>query len=184
MIDVYKGLGRAAKLGVAVLVLATLAGCGDSGVQEVKEWMADVRLHNRPFIAPLKAPKKFIPFAYAGNSSIDPFDANKLLTVLAKMQANSNGLKPNMERRREALESYPLDTVKMVGTLQKVGLSYALLQIDKTVFPIKVGNYVGQNFGMVTHISETEVSVKEIVQDASGEWVEREAKLELQENTK
>ncbi|MDY7545747.1 pilus assembly protein PilP [Glaciimonas sp. CA11.2] len=169
---------------IAIIAIATLSGCGDSGVQEVREWMADVKMHTRAFIPQLTEPKRFIPFIYAGNTSIDPFDPNKLLVVLAKMQANSNGLKPNLERRREALENYPLDTIKMVGTLQKVGLSYALLQIDKTVFPVKVGNYVGQNFGMVTHISETEVSLKEIVQDASGEWVEREAKLVLQESIK
>lgn len=165
-------------------LLLTLSGCGDSGVQEIKEWMADVKLHTHVFIPKLTEPKKFTPFVYASKTSIDPFNANKLLVVLAAMQDNGNGLKPNMERRREALENYPLDAVKMVGTLQKVGLSYALLQMDKTVFPVKVGNYVGQNFGMVTSISETEVNLKEIVQDASGEWVEREARLALQETMK
>ncbi|AMO98314.1 pilus assembly, PilP family protein [Collimonas arenae] len=104
--------------------------------------------------------------------------------ALAKLQGKSNGLKPNLDRRRETLENYPLDTIKMVGTLQKVGLSYALLQVDKTVFQAKVGNYIGQNFGMVTAINESEVTLKEIVQDASGEWVERDAKLALQESTK
>lgn len=184
MICSYLSLGRVAKWGIVTVAFAMLSGCGDSGVQEVKEWMEDVKLHDYSFITPLTPPKKFIPFTYDGNSSVDPFDANKLLLVMAKMQSNSKGLKPNMDRRREALESYPLDTVQMVGTIQKVGLSYALLQIGKAVFPVKVGNYVGQNFGMVTRISETEVSLKEIVQDASGEWIEREAKLELQENTK
>jgi type IV pilus assembly protein PilP len=89
-----------------------------------------------------------------------------------------------MERRRELLESYPLDTLKMVGTLQKTGLSYALLQADKAIVQAKVGNYIGQNFGMITKVSETEIEIREIVQDASGEWVERKAKLELQENKK
>ncbi|MEO8408461.1 MAG: pilus assembly protein PilP, partial [Oxalobacteraceae bacterium] len=74
--------------------------------------------------------------------------------------------------------------VKMVGTLQKPGLSYALLQVDKTVYQIKAGNYVGQNFGMVTKVTETVIEIKEVVQDASGEWTERQAKLELQESKK
>jgi type IV pilus assembly protein PilP len=74
--------------------------------------------------------------------------------------------------------------LKMVGTLQKPGLSYALLQTDKTIFQAKVGNYVGQNFGMITKISDSEVELKEIVQDAAGDWVERKAKLELQETKK
>ncbi|KAF3998731.1 pilus assembly protein PilP [Glaciimonas immobilis] len=177
-------LARWVRPSIIVLLAATLSGCGDNGVQEVKEWMADVKAHTHAFIPKLTAPKKFIPFVYDGNIGVDPFNPNKLLVVLAKLQASSTGLKPNFDRRREALENYPLDTVRMVGILQKVGLSYALLQIDKTVFPVKVGNYVGQNFGMVTHISETEINIKEIVQDASGEWVERQAKLALQESTK
>ncbi|PUA17569.1 pilus assembly protein PilP [Glaciimonas sp. PCH181] len=177
-------IGRLARIFATVLLVSTLFGCGNSDETEIKEWMTEVKVHTHVFIPQLTEPKKFIPFAYAGKTSIDPFNANKLLVALAKMQGNGSGLKPNLERRREALESYPLDTVKMVGTLQKVGLSYALLQIDKTVFPVKVGNYVGQNFGMVTSINETEVNLKEIVQDASGEWVEREAKLALQESTK
>jgi type IV pilus assembly protein PilP len=72
----------------------------------------------------------------------------------------------------------------MVGTLEKPGLSYALLQVDKAVFQAKVGNYVGQNFGMITRITDTEVEVREIVRDAAGEWTERKAKLELQESKK
>jgi type IV pilus assembly protein PilP len=72
----------------------------------------------------------------------------------------------------------------MVGTLEKAGLSYALVQVDRSVYQAKVGNYIGQNFGMVTNITETEIEIKEIVQDASGEWVERQAKLELQEKEK
>lgn len=75
----------------------------------------------------------------------------------------------------------PLDTINMVGTLQKPGLSYALLQVDKSVYQVKVGNYVGQNFGIVTRITESEVELKEVVRDAAGEWTERKAKLELQE---
>ena len=89
-----------------------------------------------------------------------------------------------MERRREPLEAFPLDALKMVGTLRKTGLGYALIQVDKTVYQAKVGNYIGQNFGMITRVSDTAVELKEIVQDASGEWTERKAQLELQESKK
>jgi type IV pilus assembly protein PilP len=87
-----------------------------------------------------------------------------------------------MQRRREPLEQYPLDTIRMVGMLQKPGMTYAILQVDKAIFQAKVGHYVGQNFGMITGISEDAVELKEVVQDASGEWVERKARLELQES--
>ncbi len=172
------------RLASIVALLSTLSACGDSGIQDVKTWMDDVKSHTKMMIPKLSAPKKFTPFAYAENNEVDPFNANKLLVAFAKLQGSGNGLKPNLDRRREVLENYPLDAIKMVGTLQKTGTNTALLQIDKTVFQAKVGNYVGQNFGMVTHISESEVNLKEIVQDASGEWVERDAKLALQESQK
>lgn len=166
-------------------VLSLLSGCGDGGLQEVKDWMKEVRAQTPVSPQKISEPKKFVPFAYTGKEEMDPYNAAKLSVALARMQANSNsGIKPDMDRRKEPLESYPLDSVKMVGTLEKPGLSYALLQVDKVVFQAKVGNYVGQNFGMITKITDTEVEIKEIVRDAAGEWTERKAKLELQENKK
>jgi len=170
---------------ISLAMLSALAGCGDGGVQEVRDWMKEVRAQTPVTAQKLSEPKKFVPFTYAGKEELDPYNAAKLSVALAKMQASSGGgIKPDLDRRKEPLESYPLDSIKMVGTLEKPGLSYALLQVDKTVFQAKVGNYVGQNFGMVTKITDTEVEIKEIVRDAAGEWTERNAKLELQENKK
>lgn len=168
-----------------VILLTGLTGCGDSGVQEVAQWMDEVKRQTKVVIPKIVEPKKFTPFVYDAQSAIAPFDAAKLAVALAKLQGGANsGLKPDLERRREPLESYPLDSLKMVGTLQRAGLNYALLQADKTVYHVKIGNYIGQNFGMISRISETEVELKEIIQDAAGDWVEREAKLELQETSK
>lgn len=171
-------------LASAALVLL-LAGCGDGGVQEVKQWMSDVRKSTPVTVEKISEPKKFTPFTYAVKDDVDPFSPVKLSAALAKVQAASgNGIKPDLERRKEPLENYPLDSIKMVGTLEKPGLTYALLQIDKAVFQAKVGNHLGQNFGTITKITESEVHIKEIVRDAAGEWTERAAKLELQENKK
>lgn len=138
-------------------VLLGLYGCGDGGVQEVQQWMDDVKRDTKVSIAPLSEPKKFAPFIYTAKGVVDPYSPSKLTIALAKAQAGSNsGFKPDLDRRREPLESYPLDSLIMVGTLQKAGLNYALLQTDKTVFRAKVGNYVGQNLGMITKITETE----------------------------
>ena len=175
---------RPAHLSVAAALLCSLAGCGDNGVSEVKAWMDEVHKQTKVSIPKLSPPKKFTPFAYAGRTAMDPYDPKKLAIAFAKLQANSSGLKPDLERRREQLEAYPLDTLKMVGTLQKPGLSYALIQADKNVVQVKTGNYIGQNFGIISRITETAVELKEIVQDASGEWVERKATLELQETKK
>lgn len=163
-----------------------LCGCGDASIDEVKQWMSDVRRQTPVSVKRLPEPKKFAPFAYGGKDSPDPFSMAKLSIALAKAQdtAGAGKLKPDLERRKEPLENYPLDSIRMVGTLQKPGLSYALLQVDKAVFQVKVGNHIGQNFGKIFRITENEVELKEIVRDASGEWVERDAKLELQESKK
>ena len=170
-----------------VLLAATVAlldGCTDSGV-ELQQWMQETKQQTKVSIPKLSEPKKFIPFLYDAKRSVDPYSPNKLAVAMARAQSNSSSLlKPDLDRRREPLESFPLDTLKMVGTLEKPGLVYALLQADKTIFQAKVGNYIGQNFGMITKVTDTGVELKEIVQDASGDWVERQAKLELQESKK
>jgi type IV pilus assembly protein PilP len=162
---------------------ALLAGCGDSDVKEVKDWMAEVKRETRVAVVPLTEPKTFIPFAYTAREAIDPYSPNKLLAELARAAAQSNNpYKPDLERRRELLENYPLDTISMVGVIQKNGVNHALLQIDRAVHLVKAGQRLGQNFGLVTSVTDVSVNLKEVVQDAGGEWVERMSKLELQES--
>lgn len=159
-----------------------LAGCGDRDVQEVRQWMAEVQKQARVAVPALTEPKNFIPFAYGAREATDPFNPNKLLAELARAAKSSGAFKPDTERRKELLESFPLDTIKMVGTLQKAGVSYALLQIDRAVYQVRNGQHLGQNFGLITGVGEDAVTIREIVQDATGDWVERTAKLELQDS--
>jgi type IV pilus assembly protein PilP len=172
-------------LRASALMLLTLSlyGCGDGDIQEINQWMQQVRQQTRVSIKPLSPPKKFMPYTYDAKGREDPYSPNKLAVAFAKAKG-TGAIHPNLDRRREALESYPLDTLHMVGTLSKPGMTYGLIQADKSVYQVKVGNYIGQNFGMITRITENEIDLKEVVQDASGEWVEREAKLELQETQK
>ena len=86
-----------------------------------------------------------------------------------------------INRRKEPLESYPLDTMSMVGSLTREGRRYALLRVDNLLYQVKAGDYLGQNFGRITKISETEITLREVVQDAAGEWIERTSTLQLQE---
>ena len=176
---------RARGMAFSCTLLVVLAGCGDSDEQEVRQWMDEVRSQTRVVVPKIAEPKTFIPSAYNVRDELDPYNPAKLSAALAKLQAkSSSGIKPDLERRKEPLEAYPLDSIRMVGTLERPNLMYALLQAEHTVFHVKVGNYIGQNFGMITRIAENEVELKEIVRDAAGEWVERKAKLELQENKK
>jgi type IV pilus assembly protein PilP len=158
-----------------------LAGCGDSDVKEVRDWMDQVKRDTHPMVKPLAEPKDFIPYAYGAKDAVDPFSPAKLLNELAKASETSKDPnKPDLQRPREVLENYPLDTMQMVGTMQKGGVNYALLQIDRSVYQVRAGQRVGQNFGIVTRVGDDAINIREVVQDAAGEWVERMAKLELQ----
>ncbi len=169
---------------LALLALgAVLSGCSNSDEQEVRAWMKQVDAQARVAVPPLAEPKNFIPFAYAQSGVVDPFNPNKLLDELARSNAREGkGLKPDLERRKEYLEGFPLDTMKMVGTIQQRGVYHAILQIDRSVHHVVVGQHLGQNFGLVTGINDSTVVIREIVQDAAGDWVERISKLELQES--
>ena len=169
-----------ALLATAVLV----AGCGGQS-DELRQWMADTRKDMRPITPKVNEPKTFEPFLYKDQGEVDPFDPVKVANALKKLSSkSSSGLAPDLSRRKEPLESFPIDTITMVGTLQRPNLRYALLRADGIVYQVKVGNYVGQNFGIVTKISENEATLKEVVQDAAGEWVERVSTLQLQESKK
>ena len=165
-----------APLACAVL----LAACGDSDVQQVRNWMKEVEAQSKPTVKPLPEPKTFVPFAYAAGDVLDPFNASKLLTELAKSRAGG-AQAPDQNRRKEFLESFPLDAMTMVGTMEKGNVMSGLVQIDRTVYQVRKGQYVGQNYGLITAVSEDAITVREIVQDAAGDWVERMSKLELQE---
>jgi type IV pilus assembly protein PilP len=168
-----------------LLPAAFLAGCGWSDEGEIQQWMADQRAATHPAAQKVEEPKEFSPYAYEARGQVDPFDPQKILMVVLRMRedrASASAIKPDLERRREVLEGFPLDQIRMVGMMRQGGNNVALLETNGATHMIRVGNYVGQNFGLVTRISETEVVLKEIYQDAAGEWVERPQKLELQES--
>ncbi|MDB5749162.1 MAG: pilus assembly protein PilP [Massilia sp.] len=165
----------------SLLAALLLAGCGDSDVREVRTWMEETRAQTRPAVKPLPAPKEFVPYAYNQGHAVDPFDAEKLAGPGAMPQAPS-ARQPDLDRPREVLENYPLDTMRMVGMMQKDGVGFALVQIERSVYRIRAGQRLGQNFGQVRRVTSGAVEIREMVQDAGGDWVERISKLELQES--
>jgi len=166
----------------AAVLAGMLAGCGDSDVQEVRDWMKQVEAQTQPHVAKIAEPKAFIPFAYNEKDQVDPFNPQKLLAELAKQLPSGGGLRPDTTRRKEVLEGYPLDTIKMVGVIEKNGVIHAVLQVDRAVYQVVVGQHLGENYGRITGITDNAVNIKEVVQDATGDWVERMTKLELQES--
>lgn len=174
-----------------VLVAATallLSGCIGSDQDELQQWMTEQRNQTKPKIEPISEPTKFVPQAYSQEAAVDPFSNQKLSIALKQdsNQATANAalIAPELARRREALEAFPLDAISMVGSLNKEGKPVALIRVDNLLYQVRSGNYLGQNYGRITKISETEISLREIVQDASGEWIERTAALQLQERSK
>ena len=171
-------------VGVVLGLLLSLAGCGGGNEGELRAWMDDTRKTMRPTTQPVPEPKQFTPFSYEAKALIDPFDQQKMILAAARQaqsRSSTSSIRPDLDRRREMLEGFALDQLKMVGTLRQAGDQVALIDASGQTFMVRRGNYLGQNFGLVTKISETEVDLKEIVQDAAGEWIERPTKLELQE---
>jgi type IV pilus assembly protein PilP len=172
---------RAAHAALAVCAVALLAGCGGQD-DELQEWMAQQRREVRPNVTPLSPPKRFDPQPYEQAAAVEPFSTQKL-TVALKQEARapSSLYAGEVNRRKEPLEAYPLDSMVMVGSVARGGRPTALLKVDNLLYQVKVGDYLGQNFGKVMAISETEVTLREVVQDSAGEWIERPAALQLQE---
>lgn len=169
------------------LSVLLLSGCGLSSEDELRQWMAQQRQQARPRVTPIPEPKQFKPELYAQDGLADPFSKDKLTQALQRASAQQERnplLAQELKRRKEALEAYPLDAMSMVGSLIKDGQPVALIRADKMLYQVRVGSYMGQNYGRITRITETELTVREIVQDAVGEWVERPATLLLQEKAK
>jgi type IV pilus assembly protein PilP len=170
-----------ARMAALVAVLAMLGGC-DPGQDELQAWMEQQRREVRPSVQPLEPPKPFDPAPYASFDVVDPFSTQKM-TVALRVQARaaSSLLANELNRRRGPLEAFPLDTMRMVGSVERDGQPTALLRVGELLYQVEVGDYLGQNYGRVQRIDETELMLREIVQDAAGEWIERPASLQLQE---
>lgn len=161
------------------LVVIGLTGCLGDEKSDLKEWMLKSSEGLQGKVEPLPEVKPYEPFTYNAFDLVDPFSAVKM--NVAK-KGGSGALAPNANRPREPLEAYDLEKLRMVGTLQQSKEIQALIKgPDSNLYRVKLGSYLGQNFGMVVGITETQVTLKEIVEDSGGDWVERSASLTLEE---
>lgn len=180
------------KRALVMAVGLLLAACGGGEEhQDMREELKKLTADLRGKIEPLPVVKAYEPVLYnpidpddRDRKRIlpDPFSSSKIELVLATKTASSGGmLKPDLNRPKEPLEAYPLESVKVVGMLQRAKQTYALVRAEATVYRVKVGNYMGQNFGLITGITDSQIQLRELVQDASGDWAERVSTLQLQE---
>jgi type IV pilus assembly protein PilP len=160
-------------VGVAVVV----AGCGGESHQDLRAWMQEQGKGAKGKLDPLPQVKPYEPFTYNAFDLPDPFKPRKIEPV-----KSGGALAPDLSRRKEPLEAYPLESLQMVGTLQRGRTTFALVRTtDRDIYQVRVGNYLGQNFGVIIGISDNEIRLKELVQDGSGDWTERSSTLQLAE---
>ncbi len=185
--NVAPGAGRAQRQAAAWLGVAAwlgLTGCSVSEDQ-LQAWTEQQRREVKFGLQALPAPSRFEPHPYEAQSGPDPFDAHRLMSAMKRESAQASPrLAAELNRRREPLEAYELETMSMAGTLLRQGRAVALVSVDRMLHQVRVGDYMGQNNGRVVKIEEGRIELREVVQDASGEWVERAASLKTQEGAR
>lgn len=170
----------------ALLLSLLLAACGSSGDHDgLKQWMRESTKNLQGKIPPLPEVKPYEAAEYQAETLPDPFKV-ALMEQDAKKRRGGGKLQPDFEARElrnNPLERYPLESLTMIGYLKIGKMPYAVVQADQLVKQVKIGEYVGQDFGIVTQVSDTEVTVRELIQDSAGDWSERTSTLLLQEKT-
>lgn len=165
----------------ALILMGVLAGCGDVEHQDIKQWMDESSRDLRGRVLPLPELKPFPIISYEAHDQMDPFSGGR---VEPEKREGGGGTRPDFDRPREQLENFPLESLQYIGVVSKTKskVRHALVQVDGVVYQASKGNYLGQNFGRIVAVTDTEIILKEIVQDPSGQttdWVERQMTLQL-----
>lgn len=172
---------------IALALAAGLSGC-DSGHADLQSWMDDTRRNTPTRVDKVEEPKRFEPFRYQADKTADPFAMTRLRAMASAAaaagaaSAANAGVRPNDKRAREPLEAFPLDLFRMVGSLRRGREHIGLLRAENQLHQIRVGQYIGQNHGRVVQISDERILIREIVEDAAGEWTQRDTEMRLQES--
>lgn len=174
---------------IILSVCAVMYGCGSSDDNDLSAWMLEQRngLQIKP--QPIPEPKKFEPNPYTVDQSDEPFNFKKLsdgmaVDIEASKIKNSALIEPELKRRREPLESFPLDALFFVGILEKAKSKVALFKVNNQIYQVGTGSYLGPNYGKVISIDEHEVTLRELIQETGGEWIEKSTAIPIQEDKK
>ena len=166
---------------VVVLMAALLSACGGSDLNDLHEWVGSVKKRQKGTVEPLPEIKTVEPFVFKPEDVRDPFIQNEKNEQPEETKSD-NGIHPDTARAREELESYELDSLRMVGTINQNASLWGLVKAaDGTIHRVRVGNYMGRNFGKIIRIKEGEIELLEIIPDSPGGWRERKQSLALTE---
>ncbi|HHJ17034.1 MAG TPA: pilus assembly protein PilP [Gammaproteobacteria bacterium] len=169
---------------VPLLLLAVgLSGCSNNNTEDLRSYVEDVKSRQHARIEPLPEFAPYETHLYEAYGDRDPFTPPVSSAPKSQVaHATGSGPSPDFNRSRETLEAEPLDSLRMVGTLERRGNAWALVRMsDSSIHRVKPGNYLGQNHGKIVQITESEVQLTEIVPDGLGGWMERQAALALSE---
>jgi len=166
---------------VLIAAAAMLSGC-QRDTSDLQQYMEQVKSRPGGDIEPMPTVEPHDPFLYPGHQR-SPFDSTVIARPIPAEPAGIPGeVDIDFDRPREPLESFPLDSLRMVGSMEQEGVRYALIRTpDRTIQTVRPGNYVGQNFGRITNITQREIRVVEVVPDAFGGYMERENAVALSE---
>lgn len=173
------------RLILAFALCGALAACSGEGHDDLKQWMAENTKDLRGSVPKLPEVLPYEPVPYEVEGMLDPFNAAKIDPESKNRQGTGKGgaLQPDFdarEMRNSLLEKYPIESLKMIGSLNINRQPMAVIQVEDKVKQVKVGDYIGLDFGMVTQISDNEVELRELIQDSAGDWSERKSTLYLQ----
>ncbi len=169
--------------GCVAMCMAALAGCVNDDVSDLNQYIAEVKARPKGPIEPLPEVKVIEPFIFKPEGLRDPFKALEKPEESQSIEAAiGNGIKPDLTRRKEELEAYPLGSLKMVGTVVMKSSLWGLVKADDgTIHRVKEGNYMGKDHGKIIHIVTDKIELMEIVPDKPGTWREQQASLALTE---
>lgn len=167
---------------VFFIVIATLNGCSE-GISDLDAWVKEVKSRPPQGVEPLPEVKPYKTFTYVKTDKRDPFDASIFWPKIGhKSSKHSSSITPDGNRVPEYLESFPLDTLHMVGTMSQENQTWALIKTpNSTIQRVLPGNYLGQNNGKIISVTDDEVELTEIIPDEFGSWRERETSIALSE---
>lgn len=169
-----------------VLLTWLLLACGPSRQDTLKDWMAVERKLITPMVKKIPEPKPFHHLAYDEAASADPFARQFFIAAAAAEQQKNN---PDLSlahksRKRDPLEDYALESIAFVGTLEKEGRAVGLVRAQGKVYQVLPGQYLGKNFGKILRIDNTSIQLRELAKDQEGNWLQRDATLRIQGESK
>jgi type IV pilus assembly protein PilP len=165
------------------LAALALAACGGDEHGDMKQELNQLTKDFRGRVEPLPQVKPYEPVPYTAEGQVDPFRPERIDVAQQRISptASSSRIEKERDRPKEPLEAFPLESIQMLGTITQANEVFALVKAGPNLYRVKKGNYMGQNFGVVTGIDESQISLKELIQDSGGEWVERNSALQLVE---